>query len=202
VQAPRYDHLDTLYIFGDRIDRRFTLKDGLQNIARVIEYTISTGIWDEYLTKLGGCEKFPSDDGLDKADSEERKTRAANLAKANMYMYNNGAASAAFFAEKMPGHYLEAEMPGMNPKAEIPPDYALPVLLCKEMDESIDAVINAGHQTGKLNWEQVWLIDDPDKIAVLSAEVCEGIKKVKEADKKVLEIINKAIKIIDNTISF
>jgi hypothetical protein len=185
-QAPVYDDIIALYIFGDKTERRYTLKDGLMNIRRVMEYNINAKLWDEYLIKLGGCENFPSDDGLDKANPEERKTRAQHLGETCMYMYNIVSFCGAFGSEKLPGHYLYKELsePAL---LELWPEISAPHWV----------ILDGGHKTGKLNGEQIWNIEDHSKIADLSTEICEELAKVKEADIKLLEIINQAIAVLD-----
>ena len=63
---PHILRLTPLYIFGNKTARRYTVKDGLMNICRVMECNINEGIWDGYLNKIGGNGKIFSDDGFDK----------------------------------------------------------------------------------------------------------------------------------------
>jgi len=65
------------------------------------------------------------------------------------------------------------------------------------INETHWAIVDAGHKTGKLNWEQVWLIDDPSKIAAISTEMCEAIVMAMEADRNMLAVINQAIEVLD-----
>ena len=185
-KAPAYDDLEVLYLFGEKTTRRYTLKDALNNIRRVMEYNINSGLWDEYLVKLGGCDKFPSDDGLDKAEPDERKFRAQNLAETNMYMYNFCSFGGAFGSEKLPDHYLHKEL--------FEPALAE---LWGNINDSHWAIVDAGHITGKLHREQIWLIDDPAKISGLSEEICREILKAKNADISMLGIINQAAEILE-----
>ena len=188
-RIPGYDDLEVLYIFGKKTTRRHTLKDGLNNIRRVMEYNIKEGLWDEYLTKLGGCDKFPSDDGLDKAGPDERQARAKHLAETNLYMYNFCSFGGALNCDsKLPNHDLHKELfsPALSE-------------VWSGINETHWAIVDAGHKTGKLNWEQIWLIDDPAKISALSTEICEAIVTARTADIEVLEIIKQAINVLNNT---
>jgi len=53
-EPPTYSELDVVYIVGNKITPRYTVKDGLHNIRRVMECNISEGVWDGYLKKMGG----------------------------------------------------------------------------------------------------------------------------------------------------
>jgi len=176
-EAPIYYELDALYIFGDKTTRRYTLKDGLNNICRVMEYNASEGLWDEYLDKIGR---------LDKASSDEKKSCAYNLFKTNVYMYNFCSFGGAFDCEKLPEHYLHKEL--FSPSL---------TKIWSKIDDTCWAIVDAGHKTGKLGREQVWLIRETAELSALSAEICEEIVKAKEADIKTLEIINQAIEILE-----
>jgi len=169
-----YPEIEALYLFGEKTERRYTLKDGLNNIRRVMEYNINAGLWDEYLEKLGGI-------GL--AGPEQRKYRAQQWAATNVYMYNFCSFGGAFRSERLPGHYLHKEM--TTP--------ALDELWRKIGDYFI--IVDAGHVTGKLNWEQIWNIDDPAKLAALSEEACEAVATAQRADREVLGIIKQAISV-------
>lgn len=188
-KTPEYKELSVLYIFGDKTTRRYTLKEGLNNIRRVMECNINEGLWDEYLKKLGGWGKFPSDDGLDQASADEKKARAQHLAKTNVYMYNFCSFGGAFCCEKLPDHYLHKEL--------FRPDLAE---LWNKIDGSHWAIVDAGHKTGMLNREQIWLIEDPAKLSAISIEVCQAITMAQEADRKMLELIKQAIELTDRAL--
>ena len=184
--TPGYGELERIYIFGGKTARRYTLKHGLHNIRRVMSYNISAGLWDQYLTKLGGCAKYPSGDGLYDADSAERKVRARHLAETNLYMYNICSFAGAFCCAKMPNHYLHMELtdPALSP-------------LWDDIDDPHGVILNAGHKTGILNRERIWEIEDPGRIAALSEEICDEIAKAMQADIRLLEIIDRALEIVE-----
>ena len=188
-EPPTYDELEVLYIFGNKTARRYTLKNGLNNIRRVMEYNINAGLWDEYLVKLGGSDKFPSDDGLVKAGSNERIARAKHLYATNMYMYNFCSFGGALDLNgKLPNHYLHRELftPALSK-------------LWGTINNTHWAIVKAGHATGKLGMKKIWLINDPAKIAEISTEVCNAIAKAKAADVKLLKMIKQAIEVVDST---
>ncbi|MCL2641033.1 MAG: hypothetical protein FWD53_09335 [Phycisphaerales bacterium] len=184
-KPPGFDEIDVLYLFGKKIARRYTLRNGLKNIRRVMEYNIKAGLWDEYLKKLGGSDQFPSDDGLVSAAPEEKKVRANHWAKTNVYIYNFCSFGGIFDCEKLPNHYLHKELfdPALSE-------------LWGEIHKHW-GIVDAGHKTGKLNREKIWEIDDPAKIAALSTEICEAVVKIKEADIQLLEIMKQAISVLE-----
>lgn len=47
-----YSDMEFLYVVGEKIPRRFTEKDGLMRIVKVIEYNEAAGLWDEYQQKM------------------------------------------------------------------------------------------------------------------------------------------------------
>ena len=182
-----YDETEALYIFGEKSTRRYTLKDGLENIRRVMEYNISEKLWDEYLIKLGGWDEFPSKDGLDKADRDEKKVRAKHMADTCMYMYNICTFNGAFCCSNLKNHYLCKE-------------FADPVLreLWANFNDPHWTILDAGHKSGRMNFMNIWGWGTigASIISELSAEICREIIKVKEADAQLLDVINFAIEIL------
>ncbi|MCL2433154.1 MAG: hypothetical protein FWD16_01355 [Clostridia bacterium] len=179
-QPPAYEDLEALYIFGEKTARRYTLLDGMKNIRRVLEYTINEGLWDEYLQKLGLGE-----DGLDKVGPEELKSRAKNLAAANIYMYNFCSFGGAFGVEKLPGHYLHQELFDPNLQ-EYWDDINKNWIIC-----------DTGHSTGTLNWHKIWEMEDSEKLAKICTDLCAALAKAKAADQRLLKIVNEVIEILE-----
>jgi len=58
-------------------------------------------------------------------------------------------------------------------------------------------ILDAGHKTGMLNWSKAWEIDDKEKLAAMSNEVCMEIAACKEADMRLLEIVTEAIHMLE-----
>lgn len=177
--SPVYDELIALYIFGDKIAPRYTLIDGLKNIRKVIEYTATEKFWDEYLEKMGGWDDFPSDDGLDKADMEEKRKRMKRMLDTVRYSMNAHCVQKAF----QDIHIRHEEM--RDPKLS-------------ELWEGIKSnSFYMGHgienKIDRINWDTV----KPSTFRGISREICEGIVKFKEADIAVLDYINQAIEILD-----
>jgi len=175
-----YDDIDTIFVFGEKAARRYTLLDGLKNIRRVMEYNLNEGLWDEYLSKLGK--------DLLKAPPEERKARAQHLSETNMYIYNICSLCGAFCTDGKPhDHYLHKEL--CNPAlAE----------LWNSIDKPHLVILEAGHKTGSLKWRKIWRAANKWKIPGLSRKICEEIEKAKRADMELLDIIEQAITILEN----
>lgn len=188
-QPPAYSDIDCLYIFGDKIARRYTLKDGLENIRRVMEYNRSEGIWDEYLMKLGGWGKFTSKDGLNKANSKEKEARAKLLADSshcNMYVFCSFGGT-FFEGVNLPGHYLYQEL--FSP--------ALSALWRKIDAPQHWELIDIGHKMGLLKRKQIWRAFNFLKVPGLSKRICAELVKAREVDQNVLAIIKQAIAILE-----
>jgi hypothetical protein len=127
---------------------------------------------------MGGWDKFPSDDGLDKADMDELKVRMRQMLDTVRY------SQIAHFVIKafQDVHIRHDEM--RNP--------ALTGLwekinkTAKYMGHGIE------NKIARINWDTI----RPATFRGISAEICEEIVKVKEADIAVLGYINQAIEIL------
>jgi len=178
---PTYDAIDTLYIFGDKTARRYTLKDGLQNIRRTMECNIREKVWDGYLAKLDADEFI-------KLSPEQRKSRALRLFETVPYVFNIVSFMGAFASDRNPhNHYLHQELWVHAAFAE----------LSNRINEQHWIILNAGHKINEFA-NRDWLTIDLSEIPGISTKMCEVIEKIKEADMKLLEVINQAVEIFDN----
>lgn len=82
--APSCDELGILYIIGDKLKPRFTLKDGLERIRQVMQYNINEKLWDGYIEKM--CWYHP--DGLSKADLGEKQARMKRVSDTMWHTFN------------------------------------------------------------------------------------------------------------------
>jgi len=190
-EPPIYDELESVYIIGGKTARRYTVRDGLNNIRRVMECNINESVWDGYLKKLGGYGKFPSDDGLDKASPEDRKARVKRLSETVLYVYNFQSFCNSIcvgIPETMRDDFLYKELfgPGLS-------EFWGTVKVISFWDD----IAGAGHKFGAFYWNRDWLTVDHAEIPGISTEICEVIEKANQADIKLLEIINQAIEILD-----
>ncbi len=83
--APAYDDLETLYIIGDKVQPRYTLKDGLERIRQVIEHNLNEKLWDGYMDKMGWYQP----DGLGKADLAEKQARMQRVSDTMWHTFNS-----------------------------------------------------------------------------------------------------------------
>lgn len=81
-KAVTYDDLNALYIIGDKVPRRYTEKDGLERIVRVMEYNEQAGLWDEYEQKIGWY------GGMDAVSVDERAARMKRTADTMWHTFN------------------------------------------------------------------------------------------------------------------
>ena len=185
--SPTYDELDVLYIFGDKTTRRYTLKDGLINIRRTMECNIREHVLDGYLTKLGGWDPYPSDDGFDKANPEERAARAARLNKMMGYVFNIVSFMGAFITDhpQPHSHYLHKELWDLDISE-----------LANSMNEQHWIIVNTGGKFGGFASKD-WLAVDSSELPGISTEICEDISKIKEADIMLLDLINQALELFE-----
>ncbi len=83
--APSYDELVALYVVGGKTEPRYTFKDGLERIRRVMEYNIRENLWGGYTEKMG----LYTSDSLGKASPEERKARMKRVADTMWHTFNS-----------------------------------------------------------------------------------------------------------------
>ncbi|MFT3950984.1 MAG: hypothetical protein QM689_03365 [Oscillospiraceae bacterium] len=82
--AQSYDKPEYLYIIGDKIPPRYTLKDGLDRIIQVMEYNLREKLWDGYMEKMG----LYTADSLGKASLDEKKARMKRVADTMWETFN------------------------------------------------------------------------------------------------------------------
>lgn len=82
--APSYDELEMLILFGDKVQPRYTLKDGLARIRQVMEYNIREKLWDDYIGKMSW---YPAG-GLHEADLEEKQARMQRVSDTMWHTFN------------------------------------------------------------------------------------------------------------------
>ena len=76
-KAPKYDELEALYIFGEKILPRYTLTDGLERIVQIMQYNLDEKLWDGYIEKMG----LYTADSLSKCSPDEKKARMKRVAE-------------------------------------------------------------------------------------------------------------------------
>ena len=82
--APACGEIEILYVIGGKTAPRFTARDGLKNILRVMEYNAEEKFWDIYTEKTG----LYGADGFAKAGIEEKKARMKRVADTMWHTFN------------------------------------------------------------------------------------------------------------------
>ncbi len=170
AEVPAYDELDVLYIFGDRIEPRYTLKDGLERIRQVMLCTVKENLWEQTIENMGW-------DWSNKPNLEERKARMNRIAGnmwATMICHN--------FAEVFRHRrYEELCNPALTEIcARIGHIYGYMCSLAWGL-----ICIN-----DKIDWSFDEYADGMTRIVAMTLE------KMKQVDIEVLDLINQAIEII------
>lgn len=81
---PAYDEITALYIIGEKITPRYTLKDGLERIKKVMEYNINENLWGGYTEKMG----LYTSDSLGRVGIDEKKVRMRRVADTMWHTFN------------------------------------------------------------------------------------------------------------------
>ena len=180
--VPSYGELEALFIIGAKIAPRYTLKDGLARIHRVMKNTMEENLWDGYLEKLGGWLMFPSGDGLEQAAPEERKARMERLTKAiwsAMSCHNFGEA----FRNR---NHVELQSPALSALWERISN------LCYSMDALIYGI---DYMKNQIDWSGIHPYTTAPGI---SAMLCLSIEKLKNIDAELMNVIEQAIAMMDS----
>ena len=82
--APAYSEIDALYIVGEKITPRYTLKNGLERIKKVMEYNIGENLWGGYTEKMG----LYTSDSLSNCGIDEKKARMKRVADTMWHTFN------------------------------------------------------------------------------------------------------------------
>ncbi len=77
-----YEEIELLYIIGNKIPRRFTEKDGLKRIKKIMEYNETAGLWDGYQQNMGWY------GGMEFIVPEERAARMKRTADTMWHTFN------------------------------------------------------------------------------------------------------------------
>jgi hypothetical protein len=79
-----YDVLEALYIIGEKIEPRYTLKDSLERIKKVMGYNISGKLWSGYTEKMG----LYTSDSFGGVDIDGKKARMKRVAATMWHTFN------------------------------------------------------------------------------------------------------------------
>jgi len=76
---PSYDDIEVLYVFGNKIQPRYGLADGLKRIAQVMEYNVGEKLWGTYFDKFSSYHQ--TSDSFINAGTDEKNARMKRLQK-------------------------------------------------------------------------------------------------------------------------
>jgi len=184
-EPPVYSEFDALYIFGEKITPRYTLKDGLENIRRAMECNLDEKTWQGYLAKL---EVFPE------ASANERKALAKRVNESNLYAYNSCGTNMLF--SRCAQQHLEADQRnGKMRRHDLFKELYVPAFdaLWGEIGSLCCAIVDNGHTMGGFYRGMKW----PWQMRGISTEICEAIAKIKQADVELLDLVKQAIAILE-----
>jgi len=173
--------LETLWVFGEKIAPRYTLKHGLERIAKVMEYNLNEAkLWDAYLEKIGwyGWSGGDPNDGMNKADKDEKKRRMKRVAEIMWHTFNTHNFAEVFRAR----HYEELRDPVFDE-------------LCRKIGYPLygythDLAAGLIGMEQQLNWDNDWFATGFSEITQLT------LFKIKEHDIAVLDAVKQMLEIL------
>lgn len=180
----RYDDFEMLFVFGDKITPRYTVKDGLERVKQVMESNVNEGIWDGY------AKKFENYINFNAVDLDERNFRMQRLVDAMGYACNIYPFNAAFYTNssdvaQWQNNFGEMRDPALNDiwiHLSSCCDTIMWIVhtICFYLNHTIDWSIGNGNVLNGL-YEMIWLT----------------IGRVKELEAKILNYIKQAIEVLD-----
>lgn len=184
-RAPTFDELEVLYVFGDKIAARYTLKHGLERIRRVMQYNADEKLWDGYITKMG----LYTSDSLRKADLDEKKARMKRVADTMWHTFNTHNFAEVFRRARDAGTMFDGISDMKRLREE--PAFA-------EMRNRVSAACYG--YTHDLAWALIGLEECADwskHAAGYFGEMIElTLKKIAQNDAEVLAHITRAIEVL------
>lgn len=93
---PAYDEFKLLYIIGEKVTPRYTLKDGLERIKLVMENNIEEKVWGKGIEEITKAFVSSTDDEYYNMDSEELKTLRKRFADTVVNRFNSHTFSVPF----------------------------------------------------------------------------------------------------------
>jgi hypothetical protein len=176
--APSYDELKVLYIIGDKVTPRYTLKDGLERIKRVMENNINEKIWDMGIEEINNLFISPTGGEAGQINPDELNELRNRITKTITNQFNSHTFNVPFF---------NSQYGGLQDPALLD--------LWKKVDRCQmrlgDYAHTAGHFNG-INIAGIGLFRPG-----LGKMFVSAIEDIKSIHLEMLEIINQAIEILD-----
>lgn len=92
-----YNEFKTLYIIGEKVTPRYTLRDGLERIRLVMENNIEERVWDKGIEEINKAFVFSTNDEYGKMKPEELKALQKRIADTMVNRFNNHTFNVSFF---------------------------------------------------------------------------------------------------------
>ncbi|MCL1952573.1 MAG: hypothetical protein FWF60_07070 [Oscillospiraceae bacterium] len=187
-KAPKYDELEALYVIGEKTAPRYTLKDGLERIVKVMEYNRREKLWEGYCEKIA----MHNPDGIDTVGTEEKKARLKRVARTMEYTWNSHNFAEVFRRYRDDGDASVYDGVGDMKLLRNP--------ALKELWDQISGPLYG--YTHDLCWAVVGLEETANwkghvyRSGYFGEMVELVLVKLREHDEKVLEIIKRAIAIL------
>ncbi|MCL2285955.1 MAG: hypothetical protein FWC32_06265 [Firmicutes bacterium] len=189
MPAPSYDELKTLYIIGDKITLRYTIKDGLERIKQVMENNIEEKIWDKAIEAITKAFISSTDDGYGQMNADELKMLQSRIHGTIENYHNRHTFSVAFTSwwqrlvadeQKLHQHHVSVKV------LEELRD------LWRLMDVYSDRIRNYTHSVGRYAYHIGSFRAAYGRMFVTILEDIQNIHT------EMLALINQAIEVLDN----
>jgi hypothetical protein len=83
--AVTLDEIAALYVFGEKITPKYTVKDGLERIVRVMEYNEREKLWDDYIERIHW---YGGTNGMNSVSPEECAARWKRVNSTMWHTFN------------------------------------------------------------------------------------------------------------------
>ncbi|MCL2363437.1 MAG: hypothetical protein FWC71_02105 [Defluviitaleaceae bacterium] len=175
-----YDEIKTVYLFGNKVAPRYTLKDGLERITRVIESSFSENVWDNAIDHTNKVLVTPTDDEYKNTDADELRAFRNRVTETFTNQFNCHIFDVAFY--HLPKAYEEARQPAL-------------LDLWDELSKHQARLHSYAFSAGHLNHIKIANIG-LFRIG-LAQMFITAIEDIKETHMKMLEVLKRAIDVLN-----
>lgn len=174
------DEIKTIYIIGNKVTPRYTLKDGLGRIKLIIESSFSEKTWDDGIDQINNILVHPTDDEFKETNADELAAFRNRFTETLTNQFNSHIYEMALC--HLPKVYDEAQHPAL-------------LDLWNELSRCISRLNNYAFAAGnfnKVNISRIGLFRTGFGKMFMSA-----VEDIKNTHLEMLKIINQAIDILD-----
>jgi len=178
--APEYGDINTLYVIGDNVVPRYTLKDGLERIKQMMDLNARENVWAGYLEKVWDKIILPPDEEFKKLSPEQQKAFMTELTTAAQLAWTSWNLGQAFASR----HHDAMRNPQYTELWEKITD-----LCCR--------IVDVGHAIHYLNGKIDWTELHATTRSGLGSMLLMTVERYKQLDAELLDLIKQAIVILD-----